>query len=60
MFCDSRFINVILINSVCIENSAFQAVSETKNTLVGHSVNCVCLCGGGGGEVEYMHIWDVT
>jgi len=34
-FCDSRFI-FILINSVCIENSAFQAVPEIKNTLVGH------------------------
>jgi hypothetical protein len=47
------FINVILTNSVCIENSAFQAVSEIKNTLVGHSLNCVCVC-------ACMYIWGVT
>ena len=44
-FCDSRFINVILISSVYIENSALQAVPKIKNTLVGHfSELCVCLC----------------
>jgi hypothetical protein len=39
-----------LINNVCIENSEIQAVSEIKNTLVEHSLNCVCVC-------ACMHIW---
>jgi peptidoglycan biosynthesis protein MviN/MurJ (putative lipid II flippase) len=52
-FFSSRFINVFLINSVCIENDAFQVVSEIKNTLVGHFLNCVCVC-------ACMHMWGVT